>query len=84
MTSFFRTLFFNLFIFGLHGSAFLMHMLPYLKSFHCLPVEFRIESKILLTHKRLRGYAPTFLKIFINSFEVVQNLNMTFNKVDFI
>ena len=62
-----------------------MHMLPYLKSFHCLPVEFRIEFKIvLLTHERLRGYAPTFLKIFINSFEVAQNLNMTFNKVDFI
>ena len=39
------------FIFGLRGSALRMHMLPYLKSLHFLPVKFRIEFKIaLLTH----------------------------------
>ena len=33
------------FIFGLRGSAFRMHI-PYLKSLHFLPIEFRIEFKI--------------------------------------
>ena len=53
------------FIFGLRGSALRMHMLPYLKRLHFLPVKFRIEFKIaLLTHKCLHGYAPTYLKNF--------------------
>ena len=52
------------FIFGLRGSALLMHMLPHLKSLHFLPVKFRIEFQIaLLTHKGLHGYAPTQLHI---------------------
>ena len=50
------------FIFVLRGSALRKHMLPYLKSLHFLPVKFRIEFKIvLLTHKCLHGYAPTYL-----------------------
>ena len=56
------------FIFGLRGFALRMHMLPYLKSLHFLPVKFRIEFKIaLITCKCLHGYAPTYLKNLINS-----------------
>ena len=55
------------FIFGLRGSALSMHMLPYLKRLHFLPVKFRIEFKIaLLRHKFLHDYAPTYLKNLIN------------------
>ena len=51
------------FIFGLSGSSLRMHLLPYLKRLHFLPVKFRIEFKIaLLIHKCLHGYAPTYLK----------------------
>ena len=56
------------FIFGLRGSALRMHMPLYLKSLYFLSVKFRIEFKIvLLTHKCLRDYAPTYLKNLINS-----------------
>ena len=56
------------FIFGLRGSALRMHLLPYSKSLHFLPVKFRIKFKIaLLTHKCLHGYAPPYLKNLIKS-----------------
>ena len=68
------------FIFGLRGSALRMHMLPYLKSLHFLPVKFRIEFKIaLLTHKCLHGYAPTYLKILINSRSVSEKYSLRVN-----
>ena len=68
------------FIFGLRGSALRMHMLPYLKSLHFLPVKFRIEFKIgLLTHKYLHGYAPTYLKNLINSRFVSERYSLHFN-----
>ena len=51
------------YVFGLRGSALRLHMLPFLKRLHILPVKFRIEFKIaLLTHKCLHGNAPTYLK----------------------
>lgn len=51
------------FIFGFRGSALRMHMLPYLKCLHILPVKFRVQFKIaLLTHKCLHGHAPGYLK----------------------
>ena len=51
------------FIFGLHGTASRLHMLPFLKRLHILPVKFRIEFKIaLLTHKCLHGNAPAYLR----------------------
>ena len=34
------------FIFELRGSALRMHMLPFLKNLHFLPVKFSIEFKI--------------------------------------
>ena len=68
------------FIFGLRGSALRMHMLPYLKSLHFLPVKFRIEFKIaLLTHKCLHGYAPTYLKNLINSRSVSERYSLRVN-----
>ena len=36
------------FIFGLRGSALRMHMQPYMKRLHSLPVKFHIEFKIAL------------------------------------
>ena len=51
------------FIFGLHGTASRLHMLPFLKRVHNLPIKFRIEFKIaLLTHKCLHGNAPAYLR----------------------
>ena len=51
------------FIFGLHGTASRLHMLPFLKRLHILPIKFRIEFKIaLLTHKCLHGNAPAYLR----------------------
>ena len=50
------------FIFGLQGTASRLHMLPFLKRLHTLPIKFRIEFKIaLLTHKCLHGNAPAYL-----------------------
>ena len=67
-------------IFGLRGSALRMHMLPYLKSLHFLPVKFRIEFKIaLITHKCLHGYAPTYLKNLINSCSVSERYSLRVN-----
>ena len=55
------------FIFGFSGPALCMHMLPYLKHLHFLPVKFHIKFKIgLLTRKRRHSYAPTYLKNLIN------------------
>ena len=68
------------FIFGLRGSALHMHMLPYLKSLHFLPVKFHIEFKIaLVTHKCLQGYAPTYLKNLINSRSVLERYSLHVN-----
>ena len=51
------------FIFGLHGTASRLHMLPFLKRLHILPIKFRTEFKIaLLTHKCLHGNAPAYLR----------------------
>ena len=48
---------------GFRRSAYRLHMLPFLKQLHILPVKFRIEFKIaLLTHKCLHGNAPSYLK----------------------
>ena len=50
------------FIFGLHGTASRLHMLPFLKRLHILPIKFHIEFKIaLLTHKCLHGNASALL-----------------------
>ena len=55
-------------------------MLPYLKSLHFLPVKFRIEFKIvLLTHKCLHGYAPTYLKNLINSRSVSERYSLLYD-----
>ena len=68
------------FVFGLSGSALRVHMLPYLKNLHFLPVNFRIEFKIaLLTHKSLFGYAPTYLKNLINSRSVSARYSLSVN-----
>ena len=68
------------FIFGLRCSALRMHMLPYLKSLHFLPVKFCIEFKIpLLTHKCLHGYAPTHLKNLIKSRSVSARCSLRVN-----
>ena len=49
-------------IFGLYGTASRLHMLPFLKRLHILPIKFRIEFKIaLLTHKCLHRNAPAYL-----------------------
>ena len=67
-------------IFGLCGSALRMHMLPYLKSLHFLPVKLRIEFKIaLLTQQCLHEYAPTYLKNLINSRSVSVRYSLRFN-----
>ena len=52
-------------VFGLSGSALhnYAYAIPYMKSFHFLPVKFRVEFKIaLLTPKCQHGYARTYLK----------------------
>ena len=68
------------FVFGLRGSDLGMHMLPYLKSLHFLPVKFRIELKIaLLTHKCMRGYAPTCWKNLINFRSVSERYSLRVN-----
>ena len=68
------------FIFGLCCSTLRMHMLPYLKSLHFLPVKFRIEFKIaLLTHKCRHGYAPTYSKNLINSPSVSERYSLRVN-----
>ena len=60
-----------------------MHMLPYLKRLHFLPVKFCIKFKIaLLTHKCLHGYAPTFLKNLINSRSVSARYSLPVNDDD--
>ena len=57
--------------------ATLLHMLPYLKRLHFLPVKFRIKFKIaLLTHKCLHGYASTYLKNLINSRSVLARYSL--------
>ena len=51
------------FIFGLHGTASRLHILPFSKRLHILPIKFRIEFKIaLLTHKCLHENAPAYLR----------------------
>ena len=51
------------FIFGLHATASPLHMLPFLKRLHILPIKFCIEFKIaLLTHKCLHRNAPAYLR----------------------
>lgn len=71
------------FVFGFYGSALRMHMLPYLKQLHILPIKYRIEFKIaLLTHKCLHGNAPDYLKelIFSRSFSSRYNLRVNDDK----
>ena len=52
-------------------------MQPYLKNLHFLPVKFRIQFKIvLLEHECHYGYAPTYLKNFINSRSVLARYNL--------
>ena len=71
------------FIFRLCGSALYMHnMLPYLKSFHLLPVKFRIEFKIaLLTLKNLHGYGSA---LYCGSAWYMHNMLTIFEKLSFI
>ena len=57
-----------------------MHLLPFLKNLHSLPVKFRIKFKIaLLTHKCLHGYVPTSLKNLINSRSVSERYSLRVN-----
>ena len=63
------------FIFGLRGSVLRMHMLPYLKSLHFLPVKFCTAFKIaLLTHQ-----VPAWLCFYI--FEKFNRLLFCFGKI---
>ena len=73
------------FIFGLRGSALRMHLLPYSKSLHFLPVKFRIKFKIaLLTHKCLHGSASPYLKNLIKSHSGSERYNLRVQIKSFI
>ena len=51
------------------------HMTPVLEALHWLPVEYRIEYKImLLTFKALHDFAPTYIKDLICSYKPTRSL----------
>ena len=51
------------------------HVTPILKNFHWLPVEKRIEFKILLiTHKTIHGQSADYLKPLIKMYEPSRTL----------
>ena len=51
------------FIFNLSGKRYCLHITPYMKKLHILPVKYRIKYKLsLLVYKCINGLAPSYIQ----------------------